>query len=109
MNREEFEAEEFDFIDKVRQTALYRKIKELSDEINQDDELKKLSQERDALFAKARERKDGEEKEKAIQSAKEKDTKLLNSEKRREYLFYYNKRQRILNHLTSKLTQEIRL
>ena len=44
-----------------------------------------------------------------IQEAKEKDSLLRNNKKRKEYLYYYNKRQRILNHLTAKLTQEIRL
>ncbi len=109
MKKEEFEAEEFDFIYQVKQSALYSKIKSLSDEIDKNEKLKNLSKERDNLFAKARNRPDSPEKEKVIQEAKEKDNLLLNNEKRKEYLYYYNKRQRILNHLTAKLTQEIRL
>lgn len=109
MKKEEFEAEEFDLIYQVRQSALYHKIKSLSAEIDKDEELKNLSKERDDLFAKARNRTDSLEKEKVIQEAKEKDSLLRNNKKRKEYLYYYNKRQRILNHLTAKLTQEIRL
>lgn len=109
MKREEFEAEELDFIQDVKSSPLYRKIQELSDQIDKDEELKKLSEKRNSLFAKAIDRSEGEEKEAILKEAKEADKLLLSSPKRKEYLFYYGKRQKILNHLTSKLTQEIRL
>jgi len=109
VKREEFEAEEFDFIQAVKSSALYQKIKALSEEIDKDGELKSLSRKRNDLFGKAVNREDGAEKEKIRKEAKQADEALLSSPKRKEYLFYYEKRQKILNHLTAKITEEVLL
>lgn len=107
MELSEFQEEEFAFLEKVKTSEEYQRMKKLSREIEEDPELTSLAKRRDALFLEAENEKDPSKKQALLRQFKEEDDALRSSPKMKEYLSLYQQVRKILVALQDSLTKEI--
>lgn len=109
MELSEFQEEEFSFLEHLKGTDEYQRMKALSKEIEQDEKLTSLAKERDALFLSANAEKEERKKHALLLEFKAKDDMLREDSKMKEYLSLYQKIRHLLVSLSDRLTKEIRL
>ncbi len=109
MTETEFQNEEFEFLENLKNSSLYQRMKQLSREINYDENLNKLAEERDSYLAKADSEQDPIKKRELLITFNQKDNELRSSPLMAEYLSLYQSLRSILTHLADALTKEIKL
>lgn len=105
----EFQEEEFSFLEHLKGTDEYQRMKALSKEIEQDEKLTSLAKERDALFLSANNEEEESKKHALLLEFKAKDDMLREDPKMKEYLALYQKIRHLLVSLSDRLTKEIQL
>lgn len=108
MTELEFTENEFQFIEELKSTKIYQRMKALSKEMNEDEYLLSLSNERDSYLEKADHCNDKKEKQKLLIKFNETDEKLRKTPKMKEYLELYQQLQKVLLRLSDSLTKEIK-
>ena len=106
MTEEEFLQEENEFLTAVRESALYRRTKELSDKIDQDPRLCSLAKQRDDFYERSA-YAESEEKQKLLLEFKRLDDGLRNDPLVSEYLACYQEMRKILGHLSNLFAKEL--
>ncbi len=109
MTETEFQIEEFEFLENLKNSSLYQRMKELSRMINADEELNHLAEERDSYMALADKEEDDEKKHELLVLFNQKDNELRSSVLMKEYLSIYQSLRAILTNLADALTKEIKL
>jgi cell fate (sporulation/competence/biofilm development) regulator YlbF (YheA/YmcA/DUF963 family) len=109
MTETEFQIEEFEFLENLKNSSLYQRMKELSRMINADEGLNHLAEERDSYMALADKEKDDEKKHELLVLFNQKDNELRSSPLMKEYLSIYQSLRAILTNLADALTKEIKL
>jgi cell fate (sporulation/competence/biofilm development) regulator YlbF (YheA/YmcA/DUF963 family) len=107
MTEEEFIQEEDEFLDTLRNSAIYKKTKELSDQIDKDPRLNDLATRRDDFYERST-YVSGEEQEKLIAEFKRLDDEFRSDPVVAEYIAYYQEMRRVLGHLSNLFTKELR-
>lgn len=107
MNDSEFIELEYRFLDDLKSSDIYKEMKRLSKLIDEDDELRRLGEERDEFLTLADKEKDPEKKKELLLSFNQKDKEIRENALMKEYLFYYEKVRRILIHLSDGLNKEL--
>lgn len=109
MELSEFQEEEFSFLEHLKGTDEYQRMKALSKEIEEDERLTSLAKERDALFLSANYEEDEAKKHALLLEFKKKDDALKEDPKMKEYLALYQEIRHLLVSLSDRLTKEILL
>lgn len=109
MNNIEFQEKEFIFIEHLKNSSIYKQLKDLSKQIDNDEFLTALASSRDEYLQKADLTTDKEEKKQLLIKFNEKDKELNNQPLIQEYLTAYSQVNQILRYLADKLTEEINL
>lgn len=107
MTEEEFIQEEAEFLDTLRNSAIYKKTKELSDQIDKDPRLNDLATRRDDFYERST-YVSGEEQEKLIAEFRRLDDEFRSDPVVAEYIAYYQEMRRVLGHLSNLFTKELR-
>ncbi len=107
MKDEEFIEEEYQFIDDLKNSDIYKEMKRLSREIDLNLELNKLKDERDkALELYLSNETSSEDKEKYLVVYKEAEKKISEDPLVIEYLDYYNRVRKILKIVEENILRE---
>ncbi len=107
MKDEEFIEEEYQFIDDLKNSDIYKEMKRLSREIDLSLELNKLKDERDkALELYLSNETSSEDKEKYLVVYKEAEKKISEDPLVIEYLDYYNRVRKILKIVEENILRE---
>lgn len=104
----EFLEKEFSFISELKSSSSYLKMKELSHNIDNDQELIFLSNKRDNYISLADKEKDPFKKRELLIEFNKTDEELREHPLMKEYLFLYQEFRHLLNNLANALTKEIR-
>lgn len=107
MTEEEFIQEENEFLTAVRESALYRRTKELSEKIDQDSKLCSLAKQRDDFYERST-YLEKEEKQKLLLEFKKLDDELRRDPLVSEYLACYQEMRKILGHLSDLFAKELK-
>lgn len=108
MTQEDFLKEENAFLKELEDSTIYRKTKELSKQIEDDEELQHLSKERDSFYEQSYQTSDPKKKEEYQKKGKEIDDRIQNHPLVKEYNFYYQEVRKVLNHLNSRIFKELK-
>jgi cell fate (sporulation/competence/biofilm development) regulator YlbF (YheA/YmcA/DUF963 family) len=109
MTETEFQNEESEFLENLKNSSLYQRMKELSRTINADESLNLLAEERDSYMALADKEEDPNKKHELLVTFNKKDNELRSSPLMAEYLSLYQTLRSLLTHLADALTKEIKL
>lgn len=108
MTQTEFIEKEFQFLQQVKDTDIYKRLIALSKEIDGNQNLAALSKERDAFFLKADQEEDKIKKREYLILFNQKDEELRSSPLMKEYLSLYEALQSIFRELSIQLTKEMK-
>lgn len=107
MNEEQFLSQAQAFLSKLKASALYQRKKKLSQELTDDEEVKRLAKERDDAFLLSTESPDKEEASQAARLAHEKQEELYKLPLVKEYLSAYSDLKEILSLLNFAFYTEV--
>ena len=108
MTQNEFLEEEFKFLEMLKNTSVYRRMKELSKEISLNVDLTELASERDSYLEQASNEENAEKKHDLLVLFNKKDNELRSHPLMKEYLALYSSIHSRLSHLSNLLTKEIK-
>lgn len=107
MTEQEFIIEELNFLDHIKESNLYKTCKNLSFQIDNNEQLHRLNKEKEQILLQADQEKDQSKKRDLLIAYAKKDDEIRLHPLMQQYLNYYEKIKKILNHLTDGLIKEI--
>lgn len=107
MTEEQFIQEEEQFLQAIKESELYQKMKELSSAIDHDSALRSLAEKRNFLYEQAG-YYTGEKREELLKEFKKTDDEFKANPIVKEYLENYRKLKRILNAVSDSFMKELR-
>lgn len=108
MTENEFLQEEFQFLDDIKNSSLYRHMMELSNKINENNELILLATERDRCLEEADKEADKDKKHSLLVRFNKLDNELKQHPLMVEYLQAYHALHQLIAKLSSGLTKEVK-
>ena len=108
MNENEFLQEEFQFLDDIKNSSLYHHMLEVSDKINENEELILLAKERDHALEEADKESDKDNKHALLVKFNKLDNELKNHPLMVDYLQTYHTLHQLIAKLSSGLTKEVK-
>ena len=108
MDSKQFIEKEEDLKDAIRSSDIYVRLKKLSKEIDRNDDIRLLAEERDALYLKSSQVTDEERKREILKEAKAKDDQIQSYDIVKAYNDIYQRLRRLLNHLTENISEILR-
>ena len=107
MTETEFIDKEYQLIEDIKNSELYKKYKALSREIENDEQLLSLAKERDDILKMADNEKDSTKKKELLLQFAQKEKEIDSVPLMREYKEVYQAVRKLINHLTNGLNKEI--
>ena len=108
MNQEQFKKEEEEVLDKIKSSSYFKKAKELSGKISEDEELVRLAKKRDDAYLMAATTEDESLKHEKEIEAKRANDALLSSDIVKEYMENYKTIKDILNRINRGILEELK-
>ncbi len=108
MDSKQFIEKEEDITKAILSSDIYLQMKALSQEIDANDEIRALAEERDDLYFQSANERDEKKKREILIKAKEKDDKIQSFDIVKEYNMLYRKLRKILNHMTDSISEILR-
>lgn len=107
MTETEFIDKEYQLIEDIKKSELYKKYKALSKEIENDKQLLSLAKERDDILKIADSEKDSTKKKELLLQFAQKEKEIDSVPLMQEYKEAYQAVRKLINHLTNGLNKEI--